>query len=101
MSSAEEIAGEIANLISQLEEQSPDLSGDISVMNEDVGDTTVAWSLQIEEGNPVVVIDLKSDVLYFGLEDLELMAKAVSFFEGFSPSKRKMIMSVLEYDEEE
>ena len=97
--SVKEIAGEIASLIAQLEDKSPDLTGEILNLNS-TGEQGVMWSLQIEDSVVKIVIDFENDILFFDKYDLEKMKKAMDFFESFEPEKRKMIMAVLEYDEE-
>lgn len=97
MSDPKELAKKIAELISDFEDNSPNLSGEVEYVDSSGEERPVDWSLHLDEDNNVkIVIETGINAVYLSEDHLTLMLEALNFFTSLEPRQRKVIMTILE-----
>lgn len=96
---AKELAGKISDLVREFEEESPELTGVLSIVNQ-AGDPDEAdWNLHLDEDEVKIVIELGINAVYIDHDQLVKMLEASSFFTDLDPAQRRLLISILEREE--
>lgn len=96
---AKELAGKISDLVREFEEESPELTGVLSIVNQ-AGDSDEAdWNLHLDEDEVKIVIELGINAVYIDHDQLVKMLEASRFFTDLDPAQRRLLISILEREE--
>jgi hypothetical protein len=98
---AKELAREISDLISEFEECSPDLSGSLELVDHSGDVVPVDWNLHIDGEDIKIVIETGANAVYIDNDALAHMVSASNFFLTLGVQQRKLLMSILERDDED
>jgi hypothetical protein len=96
---AKELAGKISDLIYEFEEESPDLSGSLDIVNQAGDPDEAEWNLHLDDDEVKIVIELGINAVYISHEQLLEMLSASEFFTELKPAQRRLLISILEREE--
>lgn len=96
---AKQLAKEISDLISEFESCSPELSGELELVDQSGDSSEVEWNLHLDEDEIRIVIETGVNAVYIDHETLVSMLAASDFFATLEPQQRRLLMSILEREE--
>lgn len=97
---AKDLAKQISELITEFESCSPDLSGYLEIINSHGDNDEVDWNLHLDDEEVKIVIETGASAVYIDHESMVAMLAATDFFSSLGGPERKLLMSILERDED-